>query len=364
MTAPPISDTGQWWLKDQQFICSGSWTVHTLAQIKRPTVNKAITCLDGRQIQHLDSAGAWLLVQLSRKQPQLQWLLSPQHQALVDLVKQYPPTAAKRKPTPWPLLARFGKSLCVTLLEIRAYLAFIGELSHLSLGWLLHPKRILWQTIWQTVQRTGFDALGIVGLLAFLIGVVLAYQMGGQLQSYGANIYIVNLLGVSVLREFGPLITAIIVAGRSASAFAASLGTMTVNQEIAALQTLGVSPLERLALGKMLGLIIALPLLVVFANVCAMLGGLIMAKAQLGISPMVYIQQFHASVGLNQFSLGMIKTPIFAILIATIGCFQGFRVAGGADSVGIQTTRSVVQAIFLIIVADAFFSILLSALHV
>ena len=247
---------------------------------------------------------------------------------------------------------------------MKAYLAFIGELSHYSLLWCLQPKRIHWQTIWQTVQRTGFDALMIVGLLSFLIGVVLAYQMGGQLQSYGANIYIVNLLGVSVLREFGPLITAIIVAGRSGSAFAASLGTMTVNQEIAALQTLGVSPTERLALGKIIGLVLALPLLVMWANFTAMLGGLIMAKAQLGISPTVYIQQFHATIGLKQFWLGMVKTPAFAAIIASIGCFQGFRVAGGADSVGQQTTRSVVQAIFLIIVADAFFSIVMSALHV
>ena len=362
------SNSGQLTLKPDCLTCTGEWTVNTLSMLQRARMSlkqPAVHTLDGSNITLLDTAGAWLLVQLSLQFPAVKVQLSAQHQELFNLVQSYPPPKKPpAKPAAWPFLARLGKAVCTSFTEMKAYLAFIGELSHYSLLWCLQPKRIHWQTIWQTVQRTGFDALMIVGLLSFLIGVVLAYQMGGQLQSYGANIYIVNLLGVSVLREFGPLITAIIVAGRSGSAFAASLGTMTVNQEIAALQTLGVSPTERLALGKIIGLVLALPLLVMWANFTAMLGGLIMAKAQLGISPTVYIQQFHATIGLKQFWLGMVKTPAFAAIIASIGCFQGFRVAGGADSVGQQTTRSVVQAIFLIIVADAFFSIVMSALHV
>jgi len=371
------STTSSLIMENQTLQCVGDWTVTNLTTLNqarqalklKPALQslegRAITLLDGRSITLLDTAGAWLLVQLSKNCPNAEILLSSQYQDLFNLVQQYQADAPPvKKPLRIPFLARFGKAVCATFSETSAYLAFIGEVSYLWWGWLLHPKRIHWQSIWQTVQRTGFDALGIVGLLSFLIGIVLAYQMGGQLQSYGANIYIVGLLGVSILREFGPLITAIIVAGRSGSAFAASLGTMKVNQEIDALQTLGVSPVERLALGKIIGLVLALPLLVMWANFTAMLGGLIMAKAQLGISPTVYLQQFHASVGLNQFWLGMVKTPAFAAIIASIGCFQGFRVQGGADSVGQQTTRSVVQAIFLIIVADAFFSIVMSAFNV
>ncbi len=356
-------------LDTQGLHCRGEWTVNTLNAMQRLrktlVLSGPINTIDGTEISQLDSAGAWLLNQLTQQFPQATLILSLQHQALFDLVKRHQEVKVPlKKPVKWPLLARFGLKVWQFFSEMHAYIAFIGELCHFSVLWILKPQRILWQVIWQTVQRTGFDALMIVGLLSFLIGIVLAYQMGGQLQSYGASIYIVNLLGVSVLREFGPLITAIIVAGRSGSAFAASLGTMHVNQEIDALQTLGVSPIERLAMGKILGLIIVLPLLVMWADCTAMLGGLIMAKCQLQINPSVYIQQFHASIGLKQYYLGLIKTPTFAFIIASIGCFQGFRVKGGADSVGTQTTRSVVQAIFLIIMADALFSIVMSAIHV
>lgn len=355
--------------QDHRLRCSGDWTIthyKSLNQCQQQLDPKALVNeIDAQSIEHLDTAGAWLLLQIGRRFPKATWLISNQHQHLLDLVVGFGDTKPKTKAVaPWPWLARVGHAVCTGLQEAHAYVAFIGELSCFAWGWLLQPKRITWQAIWQTVQRTGFDALGIVGLLSFLIGVVLAYQMGAQLQSYGANIYIVNLLGVSILREFGPLMTAIIVAGRSGSAFAAALGTMQINQEIAALKTLGVSPIERLALGKMMGLVIALPLLVIWANFTAILGGLIMAKVQLGISPGAYASQFQASVGLNQLWLGLLKTPLFAIIIASVGCFQGFAVQGGADSVGQKTTRSVVQAIFLIIVADAFFSIIMSALHV
>lgn len=357
------------WLEHRAdcLVCSGDWTVEhlqTLNHAVRKLAKKtSVQTIDASALARLDTAGAWLLVQLRQRFPHATLQLSQHHQKLVALVDSYPTPPPLKKPLAWPLLARFGQQICAFLSEGFAYLAFVGELSYLSFTWWRKPSRILWQVIWQTVQRTGFEALGIVGLLSFLIGIVLTYQMGGQLQSYGANIYIVNLLGVSILREFGPLITAIIVAGRSGSAFAASLGTMQVNQEIDALKTLGVSPIERLALGKTFGLIIALPLLVIWANFTAIVGGMIMAKLQLGIEAGVYINQFQSSVGLKQFWLGLMKTPFFAFIIATIGCFQGFLVKGGADSVGQQTTRSVVQAIFLIIVADAFFSIVMSACH-
>lgn len=359
--APPLER------QQDRLLCRGDWTIYRFHQLSslRQRLSGTITTIDAQHVTQLDTAGAWLLRSLCQQFPQANLQLSPQHQHVLRLLERFPAQKTERQTQSKPSwLARLGQATCQALHEGFVYLAFIGELSHFLWLWLRQPQRILWQSIWQTVQRTGFDALGIVGLLSFLVGIVLAYQMGGQLQSYGANIYIVNLLGISILREFGPLITAIIVAGRSGSAFAAALGTMQVHQEIDALKTLGVSPLERLAVSKVLGLTIALPLLVVWANFTALVGGLIMAKFQLGISPHAYLSQFHSSIKLSQLWLGLLKTPAFAVIIASVGCLQGLLVRGGADSVGQQTTKSVVQAIFLIIVADAFFSIVLSALHV
>jgi len=195
-----------------------------------------------------------------------------------------------------------------------------------------------------------------------MIGVVISYQMGNQLRNYGANVFIVNLLGLSILREFGPLITAIMVAGRTGSAFTAQLGTMKLNQEIDALNTMGVTPGQLLLLPRLLGLFIALPLLTMWANIFGVLGGMLMANNMLGITAIDFLHRFKVEIPMRALLIGLGKAPVFALLIGSIGCFQGMKVAGGADSVGKQTTRSVVLAIFFIIVADAIFSIIFSRL--
>jgi phospholipid/cholesterol/gamma-HCH transport system permease protein len=259
-------------------------------------------------------------------------------------------------------LSRLGRSSATAAEQSVALLSFVGESALALLNCLRHPARLRWRPILFNIRSAGFDALPIVGLLSFLLGVVVAYQGAAQLRQYGANIFVADLVGVSMLREFAPLITAILIAGRSGSAYAAQIGTMAVTEEIDALRTLGIAPLELLVLPKLIALVIALPLLTVFADLLGVLGGMLMARAQLGVGFPEFLDRFVKAVSLTTYLVGLAKAPVFAAIIAVVGCFQGFQTHGGADSVGRQTTRSVVQSMFLVIVADALFSIAFSAL--
>jgi phospholipid/cholesterol/gamma-HCH transport system permease protein len=207
------------------------------------------------------------------------------------------------------------------------------------------------------VQIGGFDALPIIGLTSFLLGIVVAYQGADQLRHYGANVFVVELVGYAMLREFAPLISAIIIAGRSGSAYAAQIGTMVVAEEVDALRTIGIDPLQRLVLPKIIALAIALPLLTVFADIAGVFGGMVMARSQLDIGFAEFIDRFGRVMQGSALLIGIGKSLVFAFIIATVGCFQGQRTSGSADSVGRQTTLSVVQSIFTIIVADALFSV-------
>jgi phospholipid/cholesterol/gamma-HCH transport system permease protein len=218
--------------------------------------------------------------------------------------------------------------------------------------------------IFHQVEETGINALPIVGLLAFLIGIVLAYQGADQLKRFGAEIYTINLLGVGVLREIGGLITAIIVAGRSGSAFTAHIGTMRVNEEIDAMQTMGLNTVDMLVLPRIIGLVIALPLLTFYSDIIGLIGGAVMCYFQLGITIPAFLRQLNDAVTVNTLLVGLIKAPVFAFVIALVGCYEGFQVERNAASVGQLTTRSVVEGIFLIIVLDAAFSVMFSVLGI
>jgi phospholipid/cholesterol/gamma-HCH transport system permease protein len=204
----------------------------------------------------------------------------------------------------------------------------------------------------------------IIGILLFLVGIVVAYQGVGQLSRFGAQIYTVDLVGISVLREMGVLISSIVIAGRSGSAFTAQLGTMQVNEEIDAIRTMGLDPLEVLVLPRILALMIALPLLTFFADIMAILGGAFMSTLTIDITFAQFLSLLNQAITLTHFWVGMVKAPIFALLIAMVGCFEGMRVRGSAESVGRLTTQAVVEALFLVIVVDAFFSILFSFLGI
>lgn len=279
-----------------------------------------------------------------------------------------PETAPEKKPTAAAVMALrqtlhgLGHQTCAALSRMQAMLGFLGE-SFLALtGWVTHPQRIRWRPILFNLRSAGVDALPIVGLLSFLLGIVVAYQGADQLKQYGANIFVADLVGLSMLREFAPLMTAIIIAGRSGSAYAAQIGTMSVTQEIDAMRTIGIVPLEMLVLPKLIALVIALPLLTVFANVTGVFGGMLMAQSQLDVGFGEFLDRFAQAVSVTSYLVGLGKAPVFAAIIAMVGCFQGFQTRGGADSVGQHTTRAVVQSIFWVIVADALFSIAFSLL--
>ena len=212
------------------------------------------------------------------------------------------------------------------------------------------------------IEETGIDALPIVGLMAIMISVVIGYQGVAQLRPYGAEDFTINLVAVSVLREMGVLITAIMVAGRSGSAFTAEIGVMKAREEIDALAVMGIEPMQVLVLPRLIGLVVALPLLTFFADVMGLLGGALVSQSILGISPLQYLERVRQAVDGSDVFVGLVKAPIFAFFIAVIGCMHGLRVRGSAESVGRETTRAVVKGIFLVIVLDALFSIVFERL--
>ncbi len=360
----------------QDLALSGSWTArgigaieHQLESVRVPSKTELVA--DGARIEALDTAGAWVLQRLLRRLRDEGIIvtlrgLRPEFAKLLEVVAQHvadpahkPARAERQSPT---ALERIGRSTEAAFEQTVGLLGFIGESAVALAGCVAHPARFRWRPILYNIRSAGFDALPIVGLLSFLLGIVVAYQGADQLRQYGANIFVADLVGLSMLREFAPLITAIIIAGRSGSAYAAQIGTMAVTEEIDAMRTLGIAPLDLLVLPKVLALVVALPLLTVFADVLGVFGGMIMARAQLGVGFGEFLDRFVKAVSITAYLIGICKAPVFAAIIAVVGCFQGFRTKGGADSVGRQTTRSVVQAIFLVIVADALFSIAFSAL--
>jgi phospholipid/cholesterol/gamma-HCH transport system permease protein len=259
---------------------------------------------------------------------------------------------------------RLGQATLRGLGQAGELLAFVGQVAQAAAGVLAHPRRLRGRSVLHHVQIGGFDALPIVGLMSFLVGVVVAYQGADQLRHYGANIFVVELVGYAMLREFAPLMTAIIIAGRSGSSYAAQIGTMVVTEEVDAMRTLGIAPLEQLVLPRLLALAIALPLLTVWADITGVFGGMVMARTQLDIGFPEFIDRFGRELRGASLGVGLGKSLVFAGVIAVVGCFQGFRTRGSADSVGRQTTMAVVQAIFIVIVVDAVFSVLFNWLDI
>ena len=360
----------------QELALSGSWTARGIGAIEPQldalsAPSKSEMVVDGARIEALDTAGAWVLQKLLRRlrgegtavqvrdlRPKFAKLLEVVGRQVADETDTLTPIAG----APSSNLEGLGRSAAAAFEQTVALLGFVGESAVALAGCVAHPARFRWRPILYNIRSAGFDALPIVGLLSFLLGIVVAYQGADQLKQYGANIFAVDLVGLSMLREFAPLITAIIIAGRSGSAYAAQIGTMAVTEEIDAMRTLGIAPLDLLVVPKILALLIALPLLTVFADVLGVFGGMLMSRAQLGVGFGEFLDRFVKAVGTSDYLIGICKAPVFAAIIAVVGCFQGFRTQGGADSVGRQTTRSVVQSIFLVIVADALFSIAFSAL--
>lgn len=359
---------------------SGAWITETVAA-REQDMTDLVNSQDIRSSQHvvldlsdveaLDTAGAWVVERTANglRDRGFQVEVAGAEGARKELLDVVAKTSQPEAVPPGMrglggLVERLGRGTVELGRDARDLLSFLGLCIIATGRSLLHPKRLRIVSLVNQIDQVGFRALPIVGLLAFLIGVVVSYQGAGQLARFGAQIFTVNLLGVSVLREMGILITAIIVAGRSGSAFTAQIGTMKVNQEVDAMRTIGLDPVEILVLPRILALVLVLPLLTVYANFMALMGGAVMAMAQLDIDPNQFISQLHDAVSVGSFGVGLIKAPVFAFVIALVGCFEGLRVGGDAESVGRQTTRAVVEAIFLVIVLDAFFSIFFTLIGV
>ena len=336
----------------------GAWTVKGLACRVGELPAGAASVLDGSALSAIDSVGAWTLrrwLQTNASTAELRdW--PERSQRLMQEVGSAAEPAPQQLPSP-SLLPRIGHSAVDAARQAQEFLVFIGQLAMALLRALRSPRRLHGRAVLRAVQIDGFDALPIIGVMSFLLGVVVAYQGADQLRHYGANIFVVELVGYAMLREFGPLIAAIIIAGRSGSAYAAQIGTMAVSEEIDAMRTIGIDPLQRLVLPKLLALAVVLPLLTLFADITGVFGGMVMARSQLDIGFNEFASRFGHVMQGTALLVGLGKAFVFAFIIATVGCFQGLRTSGSADSVGRQTTASVVMAIFLVIVADALFSV-------
>jgi len=361
-----------------RLVLGGEWVTTEIADLERPLqkingFRGHRIEVDGGAISRLDSAGAWLLLRtkhaLEQSSGQSVPLSLPEHFAplikTIERTHEAPACTMAPRRTIGGYLADVGEYTFELLSGAYSLLGFLGRVTVEFVQGIIRPRReIPWPALIKQIEETGLNALPIVGLLSFLIGIVIAYQGADQLRQFGAEIFTVNLLGVATLREIGGLMTAIIVAGRSGSAFTAQIGTMKVNQEIDAMQTIGVNVVEVLVLPRVLALMITLPLLTFYADVMGLVGGAMMVYFDLGYSIPAYMRQLESAITINTFMVGMIKAPVFAFLIGTVGCLEGLRVQSNAESVGQQTTRAVVESIFLVIVVDAVFSIMFSIIGV
>ena len=356
---------------DGALCCAGAWTLDHLPDLEQQitalptTVAGQILC-DVGAIAAMDTSGAWLLqrtlsqFERSGSTITIQGMSSEISALMQTVARSWTQTAQFQRAAPASWLERLGKWAWSAGENLHKALTFIGEATTAFVSLFSRAQRMRWRVLLYDLQVDGLNGMPIVGLLSFLMGVVIAYQGSEQLKTFGANIFIVDLVGISLLREIAPLLTAILVAGRSGSAYTAQIGTMTVTEELDALRSLGISPMSLLVVPRALALIIALPLLTVFADAVGVFGGMLIALTQLGVTFSEFLNRFEYAIVLRHYLIGIGKTPVFAAIIALVGCYQGFQVSGGVDSVGSHTTISVVQAIFLVIVTDAFFSILFS----
>ena len=255
------------------------------------------------------------------------------------------------------IIQTIGKHTYQNYLGFLSFMSFMGELFFNKLRYITSIKYIRLKEIAFEINESGVKAFGIIALTSFLIGLVVAYQSAFQLKIYGANIFIVDMLGISILRELAPVITAIVIAGRSGSAFTAQIGAMKITEELDAMRTMGFDPYRFLVLPRIIALIITLPILIFVADIMALFGGMLVAYLDLGITSNLFLERFNEVISVKHFFIGIIKGPFFAFLIATIGIYRGLKVKDDTQSIGFNTTKSVVESIFAVIICDAVFSI-------
>jgi len=319
--------------------------------------------IDLKKVSFLDSASSILIFNLNKKllakNIQTQILYDNQDvKNMLDLVNAQKDNSAKiEHKIKKTIIQNIGNNTYQNYLGFLSFMAFIGELFFNKFRYIINIKSIRFKEIAFEINESGVKAFGIVSLTSFLIGLVVAYQSAFQLKIYGANIFIVDMLGISILRELAPVITAIVIAGRSGSAFTAQIGAMKITEELDAMRTMGFDPYRFLVLPRIIALIITLPILIFVADIMAIIGGMVVANLDLGITTDLFLKRFNEVISIKHFYVGIIKGPFFAFLIASIGIYRGLMVKNDTQSIGFNTTKSVVESIFAVIICDAVFSI-------
>ncbi len=357
-------------MADDTIILTGDLLIDTIASLELERVHA--DRIDLSQVRRFDTAGAWVVVLLEQRlrarggAPQI-IPANQSQEGLIATVRAHLPTNDARAQSAWRVpdqLADIGQTVVSGLRLALQMIGFLGQVMAVILRLLISPRRMRWTSIFHHMQQVGLNAVPIVALMAFLIGVVLAFQGAAQLRQFGAEVFVVDLIAISILRELGILLTAIIVAGRSGSAFTAAVGSMKMREEVDAMRTLGLDPVAVLVVPRVVALIVMLPVLGIIANFSGLIGGALMSWIELGVSPGVFQSRLVSNTDVNHFTVGLIKAPFFALIIGIVGCFNGLQVKGDAESLGRLTSASVVLAIFLVITIDALFSIFFAVLEV
>ena len=363
-----MSGTADFTVDDQGVLrLSGELTLPFLGDLpdRLDALEQPPARIDLAGIDRIDTVGAWLVHRLARDSgASIQGADEDAGQLIEQVANADKPTRVRPEETSsvGRVLARIGLS---TITAGQTLLGLVGFLGAIAVGFwsiIRHPRRFRGNAVVRQFEVVGVDALGIVGLMSFLIGIVIAQQGAVQLRQFGAEVFTINLIGRITLRELGVLMTAIMVAGRSGSAFAAQLGTMKLTEEVDAMRTIGVSPQEALVLPRVIATVVMMPLLGFYASILSMIGGGIWCWIDLGIPPITFVQRIQEVVPLTDLYVGLVKAPVFGAIIAMAGCFQGMQVEANAEEVGMRTTAAVVQAIFLVIVLDAFFAVFFTSI--
>ena len=325
--------------------------------------------IETSRVDYCDGGGIAMLVDLLRqpRRPEARVAvvgLKPQFRTLLD---QFDPIALRVPPEEHAerlhTVAEIGRAAQIVGRDLHMQIAFIGETSSALWFAITHPHRIRWKDVWYTCEQVGVNALPIVALISFLLGIILAFQSAVPMRQFGAEIFVADLVGLSILRELGPLMTAILLAGRSGAAFAAEIGTMKVNEELNALTTMGLDPVRFLVVTRIIAALLMMPLLTIFSDLIGILGGaLTMISFNIPIS--AFLHEVDSLVDIKDLLAGLAKTPVFAILIAGIGCLRGLQTQTGASAVGISATRAVVSAIILLVVVDGIYAFVYYLLNI
>jgi phospholipid/cholesterol/gamma-HCH transport system permease protein len=353
-----------------RLVATGDWLARHLGPIDgdlRTFEDDAVgreLIIDVSDVGRLDTAGAMVLERLLQSWPDRTEAsrivgASPSHQQLLDNIRPHlaPCEVEPASRNAFLMMTnRLGKGVAEGYYTAIDILNFIGLTLSTFARVVREPRRLRVTSIVHHMEEAGIDAMPIIGLMSFMIGAVVAYMGAKILRLFNAEVFTVELVGISVLREFGVLLAAILVAGRSGSAFTAAIGTMKIREEIDALRALGLDPIEVLVLPRTIALIVFMPILAFAAAVVGVIGGGVVAATAMDISPAFFVGRLQETIAMSNFWVGLIKAPFFAFVIAIIGCFQGMEVAGSSESLGQRTTLSVVQSLFVVIILDAFFA--------